>query len=190
MLWSDRDLVQALDDGEVTITPFNKDQVQPASYDVLLGKDFRVMRTTSTSAVFPRDRQAKLWESQWLSRPNEAFVLHPGGFALATTLERFELSDSVAAQVGGKSSLGRLGLVVHATAGFIDPGFRGTITLELSNVSPLPIMLYAEMPVAQVTFLPLATPCIRPYSGKYLDQAGTTEPRYYENFENDVETGL
>jgi dCTP deaminase len=116
---------------------------------------------------------------------NNPFILHPGEFALAVTLERVEIPDDLVGRLDGKSSLGRLGLIVHSTAGFVDPGFKGRLTLELTNILNLPITLYQEMPVSQISFVRLTTPAEKPYGAegsKYQGQTGPESSRYYLNF--------
>lgn len=183
MILSDGEIVDWLNMGSLTIKPFNPEQVQPASYDVTLGDEFLIMRPHNSTAIYPWDKQTALFDTIRLSRPLEHFVLHPGKFCLARTRETFIIPDDLAVQVGGKSSLGRLGLIVHATAGFVDPGFQGSITLELGNVGELPIALEQGMPIGQLVFTRLSRPAQRPYHGKYQNQIEVTPSRYYQNFE-------
>ena len=179
MLLSDGYITKYVEDGLLNIHPFSQDQVQPASYDVRLANSFATFNTSTAWMIRPWEQQEALYN--WMT--TDEFILHPGKFCLASTLERVTLPAYLAAQVGGKSSLGRLGLIVHATAGFIDPGFDGTITLEMGNVGELPIALRAGMLIGQVTFEELIEPAQRPYSGKYQGQKTTTESRYYLNGE-------
>lgn len=183
MLLSDGEITVALSTGRLKIDPYDEMRLQPASYDVTLGPKFVFQRAHNTQAVYPWDRQATLMEAVTL-RERQTFTLHPGKFALASTVETIHLPDDLAGQMGGKSSLGRLGLVVHATAGFIDPGFIGQITLELANMGELPIVLDAGMAIGQVLFMSLGEPCLVPYQGKYQNQVDTTESRYFENYED------
>jgi dCTP deaminase len=182
VILSDGEISERVSIGSLTIKPFNEAQVQPASYDVTLGSEFMLMRPHQSSAIFPWDKQTSLFETVRLMRPLEKFTLHPGKFCLARTAETFIIPDDLAAQVGGKSSLGRLGLIVHATAGFIDPGFTGSITLELGNVGELPIVLEQDMPIGQLVFTQLSRPALRPYSGRYQNQISVTESRYWHNY--------
>lgn len=183
MLLSDGEIAALCVKEELVISPFDPNRVQPASYDVTLGGTFRQFRHYNTSAIYPWDQQQTLMDSHTLREDSSHYTLHPGRFALATTEERILLPDYIAAQVGGKSSLGRLGLVVHATAGFIDPGFEGRITLELANMGELPIVLEKGMAIGQLLFMRLGLPALVPYQGKYQHQENTTESRYYENYE-------
>jgi dCTP deaminase len=177
MLLSDATITEYINRGYLSIHPFSLDQVQPASYDVLLSDNFAVFNTSTEHVIRPWEKQENLYT--WTK--TQEFILHPGKFCLASTLEYFNIPPYLAAQVGGKSSLGRLGLIVHATAGFIDPGFEGTITLEMGNVGELPICLRAGMPIGQLTFAELTGVAQKPYRGKYQGQTTTTASRYYLN---------
>lgn len=166
------------------VDPYVPGNLQPASLDVCLSEDFRVFNHQA-EIIDPRDptpisHGVKLADGEW-------FVLHPGEFALASTVESFSFPIDLAGQLGGKSSLGRLGLQIHATAGFFDPGFAGQATLELSNVARLPIRLYKGMAVAQMVFLRMSSPCRTPYGSeglgsKYMGQNGPVESRSHRNF--------
>jgi dCTP deaminase len=180
MLLSDRDLHAAVAHGRLTLNPFTPELVQPASVDVRLGDAFRVFDThgrTHIDPSLPLDDLTTLVEV----KPGEAFVLHPGEFVLGTTLETVGVDTAHAAQLSGKSTLGRVGLVVHATAGFIDPGFHGHITLELSNVANLPITLWPGMLIGQVCVFALSSPAEVPYGpdrgSHYQGQRGPTGAR-------------
>lgn len=182
MLLSDRDITSNVEsDIYFVIEPFEPGQVQSASYDFRLGGTFRTVSAHSRSVIDPFQPQTGLWQSHIVG-PDDEFILHPGQFALATTLERFGLPDNIAGQVGGKSSLGRLGLQVHSTAGFIDPGFMGHITLELSNVAVLPIVLRPGMLIGQIVYIMLVRPAAKPYDGKYQGQTDATESLYHLNY--------
>jgi dCTP deaminase len=156
--------------------PYREHRLQPASIDLLLSNEFRVYDHGQTVAVDLADPATY----QGITRlvRHARFVLHPGEFILATTQERVIVPNDIMARVEGKSSIGRLGLVVHATAGFIDPGFTGEITLECSNLSPVPIVLHVGLPICQVSFAYMTSAVERPYCGKYQGQRGVTESRY------------
>lgn len=181
MLLSDRDLRAELDAGRVRLDPYDPGMIQPASVDVRLDRRFRVFDTHWYPAIDPRAEQPDLTR-EVEPAAGEPFVLHPGEFALASTLELVGLPHDLAARLEGKSSLGRLGLLVHSTAGFIDPGFRGQVTLELSNVATLPILLWPGMPIGQLCFFRLTSAVERPYGtavlgSRYQGQAGPTPSR-------------
>jgi dCTP deaminase len=178
----DSTIVRLALDGQIKIEPFDSSLVQPASIDVRLGSHFRIFDTHTIEVIDLKSKQRKITREVTI-RDDEAFIIHPGEFCLGTTVERVELPRNIVARVEGKSSLGRLGLIVHATAGFIDPGFRGPITLELSNLMRVPIMLYPGMLVAQLSFMTLDQPAMFPYgspelNSHYQDQEGATESRY------------
>jgi dCTP deaminase len=162
--------------GPKVIHPFNPDQVEPASYDVRLGYDFRIFQRDATPFIDlkkPRDiTKAVRVEG------DEYFLMHPGEFALGTTLERFEFPDNLVGRIEGKSSVGRLGLMVHITAGYIDPGFRGPITLELFCVHPLPVMLYPNQLIAQISFHEMKSAARSPYRGRYQDAQSVESSKY------------
>jgi dCTP deaminase len=162
MLLSDRDLKAALAAGRMGLTPYDEAMVQPSSVDVRLDRYFRVFANHRYTHIDPAMAQDDLTE---LLEPegDEPFILHPGEFVLGSTLEVISLGDDLAARLEGKSSLGRLGLLTHSTAGFIDPGFSGHVTLELSNVANLPIKLYPGMKIGQICVLPLSSPAEHPY---------------------------
>lgn len=185
MLLSDRDLRGALADGQLVIDPLDPGLVQPASIDVRLGRTFRVFHTHTRTHIDPAQEMPGLTEL--VRAGQEGFVLHPGEFALGCTVERVALGASLAARLEGKSSLGRLGLVVHSTAGFIDPGFAGHVTLELSNAATLPIRLHVGMKVGQLCVMRLSSPADRPYGAaelgsRYQGQAGPTESQAWRDF--------
>lgn len=180
MLLSDQDLLAAIDGGQVGLDPLDLSLVQPASVDIRLGGQFRVFNNHAYTHIDPRERQDDL--TSLLDVPEgEPFVLHPGEFVLGTTLEEIVLDDGHAGRVEGKSSLGRLGLLVHSTAGFVDPGFRGQVTLELSNVNRLPMMLWPGMRVGQLCVFRMSSPAAKPYGpsigSRYRGQAGPTASR-------------
>ncbi|RVW01732.1 dCTP deaminase [Rhodococcus spongiicola] len=186
MLLSDRDLRAEISSGRLGIDPFEPEMVQPSSVDVRLDSLFRVFDNTKYTHIDPALRQDELTS---LVEPTagEPFVLHPGEFVLGSTLEVCTLPDNLAGRLEGKSSLGRLGLLTHSTAGFIDPGFSGHITLELSNVANLPITLWPGMKIGQLCLLKLTSAAENPYGSsavgsKYQGQRGPTPSRAYLNF--------
>lgn len=183
MILSDRDIEKALDAGRIVIEPLENRavQIQPCSVDLRLGPDFAVFRSSSTALIDPDVHNAGDFTETVHVNDGGTFVLHPGEFVLASTIEKVTVPDDLLAKVDGRSSLGRLAILIHATAGFIDPGFRGTITLELSNVGRLPVALRPGMRICQVSFESLSSPCARPYGAsrgsKYQDQVGPTPSR-------------
>lgn len=187
VLLSDRDIKRAIDDGDLGIDPYAPTFVQPSSVDCRMDRFFRVFNNSKYTHIDPKKRMEDL--TTLVEVPDgDSFVLHPGEFVLASTLERFTLSNKIAARLEGKSSLGRLGLLTHSTAGFIDPGFDGCITLELSNVSNLPITLWPGMKVGQLAIFTLSSPAETPYGSgtlgsKYQGQRGPTPSKAYLNFQ-------
>lgn len=186
MLLSDRDIRTALALGRVTIDPHDPAMVQPSSVDVRLDRWFRLFDNHRYGVIDPAVDQPDLTRLVEVE-PDESFVLHPGEFVLGSTYERVGLSDDIAARLEGKSSLGRLGLLTHSTAGFIDPGFTGHVTLELSNVATLPIQLWPGMKIGQLCFFTLSSPAQDPYGSgrhgsRYQDQRGPTASLSYRNF--------
>ncbi len=191
MLLSDRDLKAAIADGRLGLTPFDESLIQPSSIDVRLDRYFRVFANHRYTHIDPAEQQDDLTVP---IEPDgdEPFILHPGEFVLGSTLEVISLGDDLASRLEGKSSLGRLGLLTHSTAGFIDPGFSGHVTLELSNVANLPIKLYPGMKIGQICVLQLSSPSEHPYGSslygsRYQDQRGPTPSRSYLRF-NRAET--
>ncbi|WP_371480509.1 dCTP deaminase [Kitasatospora sp. NBC_00315] len=186
MLLSDKDIRAEIDKGRVVIDPFDPSMVQPSSIDVRLDRFFRVFENHRYPHIDPSEEQPDLTR---LVEPegDEAFILHPGEFVLASTYEVITLPDDVASRLEGKSSLGRLGLLTHSTAGFIDPGFSGHVTLELSNVATLPIKLYPGMKIGQLCLVRLSSPSEHPYGSerygsRYQGQRGPTASRSHLNF--------
>lgn len=178
MLLSDRDILDAVKNDRLGIAPFDDELVQPSSIDVRLDRRFRVFDNQKYTHIDPSRQQDDLTAAVEVA-PDEPFVLHPGEFVLASTLEVVTLPDDLAARLEGKSSLGRLGLLTHSTAGFIDPGFSGHVTLELSNVANLPITLWPGMKIGQLCLFRLTSPAERPYGkganlSRYQDQRGPT----------------
>ena len=186
MLLSDQDLRKELDEGRLEIDPFEAAMIQPSSIDIRLDRFFRVFDNTRYTHIDPSQQQDEL-TSLVETRDDEPFVLHPGEFVLGSTFESVRLPDDLAGRLEGKSSLGRLGLLTHSTAGFIDPGFTGHITLELSNVANLPITLWPGMKIGQLCVFRLSSPAEHPYGSRevgsrYQGQRGPTPSRAHLNF--------
>ncbi|WP_394614904.1 dCTP deaminase [Lentzea sp. JNUCC 0626] len=186
MLLSDQDLRKEVESGRLLLDPFDLEMLQPSSIDVRLDRFFRVFNNTKYTHIDPAQQQDEL--TSLVETPaGEQFVLHPGEFVLGSTYEMVTLPDDLAGRLEGKSSLGRLGLLTHSTAGFIDPGFSGHITLELSNVANLPITLHPGMKIGQLCLFKLSSPAEHPYGSKqagsrYQGQRGPTPSRAYLNF--------
>ena len=179
---SDGTIRRLVDEGRIRIETWDPDMVQPASVDLRLGSSFRVFHNHRASAIDLRDPPTNLTEHLEVA-DEESFVIHPGEFVLGRTEEWVELPDDVVARIEGKSSLGRLGLIVHATAGFVDPGWSGTLTLEITNLTRVPIKLWPGLPIAQLSFMALDAPAERPYGhpelgSHYHGQVDATESRY------------
>lgn len=186
MLLSDRDIRANLDSGRVRIEPYDPSFIQPSSLDIRLDRYFRLFDNHKYPVIDPAAPQEDLTRLVDVG-PDEPFVLHPGEFVLGATYERVSLPDDIAARLEGKSSLGRLGLLTHSTAGFIDPGFTGHITLELSNTATMPIKLYPGMKIGQLCFFQLSSPAEAPYGSgadgsRYQGQRGPTASRSWKNF--------
>ena len=186
MLLSDRDLLTEIDNKRVAVEPFDMEMIQPSSIDVRLDRMFRVFENHKYPHIDPSIEQEDLTR---LIEPDgdDPFILHPGEFVLGSTLEVVSLPDHLAGRLEGKSSLGRLGLLTHSTAGFIDPGFSGHITLELSNVATLPIKLFPGMKIGQLCLFRLSSPADHPYGSdkygsRYQGQRGPTASRSFANF--------
>jgi dCTP deaminase len=187
VILSDRDIRAQIDAGRIVIDPFHADAVQPSSVDLHLDRRFRVFRTNRYPFIDVRNEQPGLTELVEITG-DEPFVLHPGEFVLGSTFERVALPDDLVARLEGKSSLGRLGLLIHSTAGYVDPGWDGNLTLELSNVANLPIMLYDGMKIGQISFQRLSSPVEVPYGderigSKYRGQRDPTASLYHRDFE-------
>ena len=174
---ADRDIRARLESGSIVVDPHAAADLQPSSIDLHLDRSFRVFRNNRYAFIDVRQAQPDLTELVIVAE-DEAFILHPSEFVLGQTLEWVELPDDLVARLQGKSSLGRLGLLIHSTAGYVDPGWRGNLTLELSNVSNLPIALYPGMKIGQISFLELSSPADRPYGSPGLGSKyqGQTEP--------------
>ncbi len=187
MILSDRTIKKLMESGDISIEPFNPDFLQPASYDVTIGSEFIVFDNTKTKIIDPRSDISSAYRTVTVSE-EEPFILHPNEFALAVTQEKIGVNDKYLYMLNGKSSLGRLGLLVHATAGFIDPGNNLRVTLELFNVATMPIALYPGMKIGQVVFAQLSEPCERPYGhpdlkSKYFGDTGVKASQMHKNFE-------
>ena len=186
MLLSDRDIRAEIGDQRVVLEPYDEAMIQPSSVDVRLDRLFRVFENHRYPHIDPAEDQPDLTrEVEPLD--DEPFILHPGEFVLGSTYEVITLPDDIAARLEGKSSLGRLGLLTHSTAGFIDPGFSGHVTLELSNVATLPIKLWPGMKIGQLCFFRLSSPSENPYGSakygsRYQGQRGPTPSRSFQNF--------
>jgi dCTP deaminase len=183
---SDGTIRRLVDEGRIGIDPYAPELLQPSSLDVRVDRYFRVFRNSRYPFIDVKAKQEELTELVEVVG-DEAFILHPGEFVLGSTLERVTLPDDLVARLEGKSSLGRLGLLIHSTAGFIDPGWDGHVTLELSNVANLPITIYPEMKIGQLSFVQLSEAAEKPdgsagIGSKYQGQRGPTPSRYWQNF--------
>lgn len=186
MILSDHDIHASLARGHIRIDPLFPNSIQPASVDLHLGADFLIFRNTGSVCLDPQEPVDRMMEEVSIG-PDRQFVLHPGEFALGMTYETVSVPPDLVLQLNGKSSLGRLGLIVHTTAGYIDPGNSLKITLELVNLATLPIKLYYKMPIAQAVFVKLSSPADVPYASGNLESKyfGDTKPKasqYYKNF--------
>ncbi|CAN5520933.1 dCTP deaminase [soil metagenome] len=189
MVLSDKSIREELDGGGIVIEPIGEGAMQPSSVDLRVDRYFRVFRNDTTPYIDPKRPQEDLTELVEVD-DDGSFILHPGEFVLGSTLERVALGDDLVARLEGKSSLGRLGLLIHSTAGFVDAGWDGHLTLELSNVANLPIAIYPGMKIGQISFLRMTSPAELPYGSdaaksKYKGQQGPTPSRYYLNFEDE-----
>jgi dCTP deaminase len=193
VLLSDRDIRAEIAAGRVGLDPFDVTLLQPSSVDLRLDRHFRTFNNHAYTHIDPALQQDDLTRMVEPPGPDEAFVLHPGEFVLGSTYEVISLPDDIAGRLEGKSSLGRLGLLTHSTAGFIDPGFSGHVTLELSNVANLPIRLWPGMKVGQLCLFRLSSPAEHPYGSpvygsRYQDQRGPTPSRSFVNFRRGLPT--
>ena len=188
MVLSDRTIKEEIAAGNIVIDPLDPINIQPASVDVRLDKTVLVFRNSRLPYIDVRKDVSDLTESEEISE-EQPFILHPGEFVLASTLEHIEIPANIVARLEGKSSLGRIGLLIHSTAGYVDPGWQGHLTLELSNVASLPITLYFGMPIGQLSFLRLTTEAENVYvsnalNSKYLGQTQPTASRMHRNFQD------
>ncbi|MFN2524999.1 MAG: dCTP deaminase [Actinomycetota bacterium] len=186
MILSDRDIRKAIGDGRIGIEPFDEADVQPSSVDLHCDRYFRVFHNARYPFIDVKQPMEELTESVEV-KADDTFILHPGEFVLGSTLEYVSLPDDLVARLEGKSSLGRLGLLIHSTAGFVDAGWKGHLTLELSNVANLPITIYPGMKIGQISFYEMSSPADNPYGSsqvrsKYQGQRGPTPSRFFENF--------
>ena len=186
MIFSDRTIKEAIADGRIGIDPFDPTMIQPSSIDLRCDPNFRVFENHKYAVIDPKAPQGDLTTGV-TATDDTPFILHPGEFVLGSTLESIALANDVVARLEGKSSLGRLGLLIHSTAGFIDPGFKGQVTLELSNVANLPITIYPRMKIGQISFYEMTTPADVPYGSpalgsKYQGQAGPTPSQMHKDF--------
>ena len=187
MVLSDRTIARLLEEERIVIEPYDESLLQPTSVDVRVDRFFRVFHNARYPYIDVKEPQEDLTELVEID-DERPFILHPGEFVLGSTLERIVLPDDLVARLEGKSSLGRLGLLIHSTAGFIDPGWDGHVTLELSNVANLPITIYHGMKIGQISFVQLTEPADKPYGSgdlgsKYQGQMGPTPSRYWQNFD-------
>tara|TARA_Y100001970_G_scaffold41330_1_gene50956 strand:- start:82 stop:657 length:576 start_codon:yes stop_codon:yes gene_type:complete len=183
---SDTDIKSSIKNRDIEISPLIEEYIQPSSVDLRVGSDFRVFENHKYSHIDPKAQQDDL-TTLITASIEEPFVLHPGEFVLGTTFEKISLSNKVVARLEGKSSLGRIGLLIHSTAGFVDPGFSGYLTLELSNVANLPIKIYPEMKIGQISFYYLNSPSeseygTETYGSKYQGQEGPTPSKIHTDF--------
>jgi dCTP deaminase len=186
MILSDKTIREEIAAGRIVIDPFDERCVQPSSVDLHVDAEFRVFQNNRYPYIDVRKEQPDLTELVEV-REGEPFILHPGEFVLGSTVERVAIPDDMVARLEGKSSLGRLGLLIHSTAGYVDPGWDGYLTLELSNVANLPITIYPGMKIGQISFFMLTTPAEVPYGStstksKYQGQRGPTASRFFEEF--------
>ena len=188
MVLSDRSIREALEAGRIVIRPLDAADIQPASVDLHLSRRVRVFSNSRQPYIDVRESMERLTELVEIPEENQPFILHPGEFVLGSTVEHIELPADLVARLEGKSSLGRIGLVIHSTAGFVDPGWKGNLTLELSNLARLPITLYYGMKIGQISFLRLTTPAERLYGSpelgsKYQGQNEPTASRSHRDFQ-------
>ena len=186
MILSDRTIREELEQGRIEIDPLLDGAIQPSSVDLRIDRFFRVFRNHTLGYIDVKQDLEALTEAVEIGE-DDTFILHPGEFVLGSTLERVRIPDDLVARLEGKSSLGRLGLLIHSTAGFVDAGWNGQLTLELSNVANLPITLYPGMKIGQISFMRMTTAADNPYGSaaagsKYQDQVGPRPSRYWENF--------
>ncbi len=191
MILSDIDIKKAMADGRIKIEPLFPNSIQPASVDLHLGADFLIFKNSENLCIDPREPVDDMMESVTINEQKQ-FILHPGEFALGMTYEVLGVADDMVGRLEGKSSLGRIGLIIHATAGYLDPGNQLKMTLELHNISNLPIKLYYKMPIAQISFTPLSGHAEHPYgkdqlNSKYYKASKPQASQYYKNFEKNNE---
>ncbi len=188
MILSDRTIREAIESGRIEIDPYDPAKLQPSSVDLTLDRRFRVFRNHTRALIDVKEPMDDLTEEIAIDSDG-VFLLHPNEFVLGSTAERIRITDDLVGRLEGKSSLARLGLLIHSTAGFVDAGFDGYLTLELSNVATLPITLYPGMKIGQISFLQMTTSADQPYGtgplgSKYLNQQGPTPSQYWRNFQD------
>jgi dCTP deaminase len=192
MQLSDVDIKKGIELGDIIINDFDESRLQPASYDVLLGYEFMIFNSHKFEYIDPKKSVHEFMEKVTLKDKDEYFVIHPGQFVLGVTKDFFGCNEKYACQIMGKSSLARYGLIVHTTAGFIDPGNRLNATLEFVNTNTVPIRLYPEMKIAQIAFYELKTPAQNAYGSaslgsKYYKSTGVQASDMHKNFDNKEE---
>ena len=190
MVFSDKDIKEAINNGIIGIDPYFEKDVQPASVDLHLDKKLLIFNNSSAPFIDLKKELPDLNEPI-IIQGDEPFIIHPGDFVLGSTLEKITIPNNMVARIEGKSSLGRLGLLIHSTAGFVDPGFSGNLTLELANVSRLPITLYYGMRIGQISFQKMVSEAEKPYGSpelksRYQGQLDPTESRVFEDFEKQI----
>ena len=190
MVFSDKDIKEAINNGIIGIDPYFEKDVQPASVDLHLDKKLLIFNNSSAPFIDLKKELPDLNEPI-IIQGDEPFIIHPGDFVLGSTLEKITIPNDMVARIEGKSSLGRLGLLIHSTAGFVDPGFSGNLTLELANVSRLPITLYYGMRIGQISFQQMVSEAEKPYGSpelksRYQGQLDPTESRVFEDFEKQI----
>ena len=190
MVFSDKDIKEAINNGIIGIDPYFEKDVQPASVDLHLDKKLLIFNNSSAPFIDLKKELPDLNEPI-IIQGDEPFIIHPGDFVLGSTLEKITIPNNMVARIEGKSSLGRLGLLIHSTAGFVDPGFSGNLTLELANVSRLPITLYYGMRIGQLSFQQMVSEAEKPYGSpelksRYQGQLDPTESRVFEDFEKQI----
>ena len=185
MILSDRDIKRHIHEGKITITPYDEKYVQPASIDLHLDKTFLIFDTVNHHIIDVKQPVKDLMRRIEIDE-NKPFIIHPGEFVLGSVLEKTGVANDIVGRLEGKSSLGRIGIIIHATAGYLDPGNNLNLTLELSNIGSLPVKLYYKMPIAQISFSPLSSPCERAYGSKGLNSKyyGAVEPQASEMWKN------
>lgn len=186
MTLSDRDILTEIKSGRLVIKPFKMDHLQPSSVDLLLGYEFKIFRNTRKPFLDIKEPVYDYMEDLKIAK-HDRIILHPGEFILGSSIEYIKIPNDLIGRLDGKSSLGRLGLVIHATAGFFDPGFEGQATYEISNLSNMPIAIYGGIKIAQMSFHKLSSPVLNPYgtkklNSKYKGQRGPTPSKMYLNF--------
>ena len=194
MVLSDVTIARLLEEGRIEIDPYDPALLQPSSVDVRVDRYFRVFRNSRYPYIDVKEPMEDLTELVEVSDEEQPFILHPGEFVLGSTLERITLPDDLVARLEGKSSLGRLGLLIHSTAGYVDPGWKGNLTLELSNVANLPIALYHGMKIGQISFFKMSSAVDRPYGSpelgsKYQGQSEPTASAFHRDFSNGKKPG-